>query len=590
MARQVYVTHEGGILLVRTEVEGSRLYVAADAEESRAWWQTIRSHWIPEAVGYAISAEGINILLAEAEQECKVSDDKNIADPDAPYRLGPLGMRFIACGRSFLEFLKVWYFLDQDAGVVRLFGLNIWPGQVHVAEVMERESRAAWGMTFTETEEMRTPGWIYFLKARQIGFTTLCIAYDAWIMRFRPNARVHLVSRTETLAKTSLLKPLKFGLQRLPEEMVLPETQTTTTMYELDAGEHDRRIAQAYAAKEPGRGETCSHLHLDEWAAMMETSPELPAEVWAAAEPTISKEGGTCHILTTGVGPVGYYAETWKSCIAGLGQHFACFIGAEGSRPHYTKKWLADKKRSMADDARFAHEYPQKWEDALAGRGDTTFKSRDIDLAAEYARGFMSPIYVRDPATNKVLRVEDWGYYTLRGKKRARAFVTAWDIGGPGANSDASVGIVLDVTEGVWQVRWFEYHQGLSYPLLAQHIRRVHYAYPGKTYIEDNGPGQAVRQFTNIPEDQIEGWKTTAQSKPGIIQGVNAALQFQEIKWDPKQCPELDAEMRGYRQKDEHIKQDCVMALAIAMGVGSEAHTSAQAGTGVIRLGIPGAV
>ena len=104
--------------------------------------------------------------------------------------------------------------------------------------------------------------------------------------------------------------------------------------------------------------------------------------------------------------------------------------------------------------------------------------------------------------------------------------------------------------------------------------------------IEDNAAGQAVRENLKLPEHQVIGFTTSPSSKARIIQQLNVALQNWVIKWDPNECPQLDAEMRGYQLPDDNVEQDSVMALAIALEHAPQAHRGAR----VIRLGIPGAV
>lgn len=571
MARHLYVGPEGDVLAVVENQDSARFHIAWDEETAYEWWLGFDAETIPADDGYAISPAGLEILIGtarpgnvgELESIMPASSDDEDAYPIG-YRLGPKGIRFMRCAHpvyGFREFLKVWHFLDQDNGKIKLLGEVLWPGQEHFVL------------------DVRDHPWIYFLKARRLGETTIAIGYDAWVMRFRtPNARVHLVARIEEDAKNELLKPLKAGIRALPEEMLLPEGQVTTTIYELLAGEGDRRLAQAFPAKEPGRSAGCSHLHLEEWAAMMKTSPELPKDVWAAAEPTISKHGGTCHVLTTGRGPVGYYADVWRACEKGIGPFHAAFIPASGSRPEYTVEWLAQKRLETADDAVFKHEYPETAADALAGAGDTFFTTYQIDKASEYARGLVQLGVPREKGVAMYLDKRT-------GRLRRRKYVKAWDIAGPGEGSDAVVGTVLDVTEAVWDVVAQEVYHGEDYPMTAYRIEQMHARWPGLTIIEDNSAGAAVRSFLKIPEEQAIGFSTTRQSKPIILNEVKYALGAQILKWNAEECKELDGEMRYYKLADEGIRQDCVMSLAIGVHHGALAQVESGGRIGnVINL------
>ena len=138
--------------------------------------------------------------------------------------------------------------------------------------------------------------WVYFLKARKLGETTIACAYDAWVMRFRDaNARVHLFSRRDDAAM-ELLAAVRVGLERVPTWLQLPVMRATSSVYELSAGKDDRRLAKAYPAdRETAVESSCTHGHVDEWARMGN-----PRKVWQAIEPTMA---GSCHIVTTGLGP-----------------------------------------------------------------------------------------------------------------------------------------------------------------------------------------------------------------------------------------------------------------------------------------------
>lgn len=560
MAAHLFVGPEGDVLGVVENMPGARLHIAWDEELAYEWWLALDHETIPEddTLGIAISEAGLLVLIGAARPGnvgelvtlMPEGDEDGTAQP-LGYRLGPKGIRFCRCADpvyGFREFLRIWHFLDQDNGRIKLLGEVLWKGQEHFVQMC------------------REHNWIYFLKARQLGETTIAIAYDGWVLRFRTvNARVHLVARIEQDAKDDLLLPLKAGLDALPEEMLLPEDTNTTTSLVLDAGPGDKRRVFAYPAKEPGRGKTCSHLHLEEWAAMMKTSPDLPKNVWAAAEPTISKQGGTCHILTTGVGPFGYYADTWKQCEKGVGQLFAAFIGAAGSRPEYTPEWLEAKRIALADDAKFKHEYPETAKDALAGAGDTYFTSYELDKAGQYARGIAQIGTPRERPGAPAMFT-----HRITGKLRKRKYIKAWDIAGPGDESDAVVGTVLDVTEPVWDVVLQEVYHGEDYPTTAYRIETMHAKWKGLTVIEDNSAGAAVRAFLKLPEEEVKGFTTTRQSKPQIISEVKYALSAQILKWNPEECKELDTEMRYYKLADENIAQDCVMSLAIAVHHGAD--------------------
>jgi hypothetical protein len=321
---------------------------------------------------------------------------------------------------------------------------------------------------------------------------------------------------------------------------------TTAHSLTLEAGPRDERTVRAYPANVAVRGASCVHAHVDEWAAMLD-----PKKVWAAVEPTIVP-GGSCHILTTGTGPVGYPAEGWRKAIAGESRFHPCFVDAL-RRPDRTADWYEGQRASMHPDD-FAREYPLRWEEALAGGGEYYFSPRLIDHAADY------PHHTRVFAS-----AADYERHWRFEPKPKRRYVTGWDIG----LVDATVGITLDVSEDVIDVVNIVYLSPTDYGEIQWHIENVARLWPGLTAVEANSMGAAV--IANVG-CQVIPFTTTAASKGRILAAVHRQLSLQELTWNPSLAPQLDAEMRGYKLKDEHIRQDTVLAVAIALEHAAQAH------------------
>ena len=424
-----------------------------------------------------------------------------------------------ACSRSFRRFLDYWYFLDQDTGVVRCLGQELWDAQEEFVSVVDREN------------------WIFNLKARQLGFTTIECAYDAWVARVRGggrNARVHVFSKRETEA-ISLLARVTYGYKRLPWWMQLPVSTDRLSCFAIKATKDDIRQIYAYPAdNDTARGETCTHAHIDEWAFM-----GSPQRVWQSIEPSAA---GTIHFITTGQGPANYTSAFWRRCLARDvvdrkgNPVYACFIGAL-NRPDRNEAWLKAKRAGM-DEQAFLQEYPMRWQDALSGGGDYVFRSSDLDHASEDTRGLQPP-------------------------RKGRRYVKGWDVG---RHQDAAVCVVLDVTDDVHDVVHYVRLRGCTYPDIQQAMETIHATYPGITAVEKNAAGEAVLENVKIPAHEREGFSTTGSSKPRILQNLKIAVQGWLIKWDPSPgaCDQLDVEMRGYQIPDDNVVQDSVMALAIA--------------------------
>lgn len=409
---------------------------------------------------------------------------------------------------SFRNWLDVWPFVDQESGEKKILGEELWEGQFQAVEAMENVDK------------------FFALKARKLGFTTLEVAYDAYVLRFRDrNARVHLFSR-RTDAAVELLDAVKYGLKRLPSWMQLPIVRDTQLEFALQAEPDDRRLAKSYpTSKETAVEATCTHAHVDEWARM-----EAPRQVWQAIEPSFA---GSAHIITTGRGPVNYASVYWRKCMAGDTAFVPVFVSAL-NRPDRNEAWLEEKRRSMTEEA-FRQEFPMTWEDALFAGGRFTFRGEDVTIAG-MGRG-------------------------PREAEPGHRYVKSWDIG---RHQDAAVGVVLDATSMPSEVVNYTRLRGVPYPVLQRTIENIHNMYDGPTVIEKNGPGEAVAEnLDNIRGAELVLFNTSKSSKARIIEELQVALENQRLRWSADAWPQLDAEVRGYQIPDTNIVQDSVMALAI---------------------------
>jgi hypothetical protein len=425
---------------------------------------------------------------------------------------------------GFREFLRYWYFIPEGSGK-RLLGDELWAAQEEFADVCGLYP------------------WVYFLKARQLGESTIACAFDGYRARFgQPNSRVHIMSRTDEEAK-GLLRDVKLGLSYLPLWLRLDVTKDRENEIVFRGTGEDSRTIHAYAtSRSPGRGETCTHAHVDEWAAM-----EQPGTVWQAVEPGI-KPGGTCHIITTGVGPENFTMEYYRRTEAGDTPFHPCFVDAL-QRPDRTPAWLAAKRRSTPDEASFMREYPMTVQDAMSGGGAYKFTKTEIDMAGVDFRG-----------------VSEW--------KKGRKYCIGGDIG---RHQDAAVFTVLDVTEDVHDVVFYLRLREQPYPVIQGYIKQIWEAYRKPPMgIEKNAAGEAVLENLDMPEHVIEAAKftTSKASKARIIDEVKLMLQNQCLKWDPVECAQLDKEMRGYQVPDDNVVQDSVISLAIAEEFADQAYSS----------------
>lgn len=453
------------------------------------------------AQGYAISSDGLRILRDDSDAR----------------------RQFLSAAVSFRAWLDCWQFLDQETGLVRVLGQEVWPAQQAYITVAEQNA------------------WIYALKGRQLGLTEVAVAHDAWVARFRdPNARVHVFSSGDDAAK-EVLDRILFGLERLPPALRLP-LHATTRSIRLDTGAGGRALIRSYpSTRAASRGSTCGHLHLDEWSAQVD-----PLKVLQAVTPSVAPGGSFAIVTTETLGPESVSADYFRKCEAGDGKHEALFVSSL-ERPGRDETWLEGMRRSMPPD-QFRREYPTTWQEALEASGERYFESTDIDAADVDANGL-------GPART---------YIDRRGKERPFRYVVGVDIG---FRQDATAIIVLELSDEGHDVVHYRYLKGASPTEVQGHLEHVAQLYP-KCFvlIEDNGPGYVVRTNLDLREDRVEGFTTSQISKSRVLDNLYAELRAQTIKWPHADCPELTREMYACRA-DKHTG-DAVIALALALEAG----------------------
>lgn len=421
---------------------------------------------------------------------------------------------------GFRVFLDYWYF-RPEGGEKMLLGPSLWPAQEEFVRAVSRHK------------------WIFFLKARKLGETTIEEAYDAWVIRFGgPNARVHILSRNDNAAMEAKARVV-FGLRNLPWWLRLPEITDNAHELVLDAdanGDGDRRTLKAYPTSDRTADEaSCTHAHVDELAKMLH-----PEKVWQTTEPTIVP-GGSCHIVTTGQGAGNWASDYYDKCRKGEGKHVPVFIDAL-QRPDRDEAWLVAQRRLLGNDAGARQEYPMTEEDALSAGVDLIFDPAEIEMMCVDYLGFMPPI-------------------------KGRRYAKGVDLG----QKDAFVITVIDYTDPVLDVVYQKRLVGASYPQMQQEIEYVDKIYRGPLLVENNGVGAAVIENLNITEERAKEirFNTTEVSKLRIVSQVKLHAQNQCLKFNPDECPEMLVELKTYRLPDKEITQDTVMSLAIAVEAAS---------------------
>ncbi len=471
--------------------------------------------------GYAISPAGLRLLRDDPEQRAIFAA---CCDPKTGFR----------------AFLDHWRFLDQENGVVRVLGASLWPAQEAYLAAVEEHS------------------WTFMLKARQLGETTIAIAFDAYVARFRtPNARVHCFSSGDDAAK-EVLDAILFGLQHLPPAFRLPMYSTTRSI-RLDCGNGERAFIRSYpSTRAASRGSTCNHLHLDELSAMLD-----PRKVYQSVLPTVAP-GGTFSILTTEVvGPESYTATYFRKCIEGEGKHHALFVPAL-ARPDRDEAWLEGTKRSLPR-SEFAREYPSTWQEALESSGESMFAAEDVAVCSTDFLGCFSSQAEYESR-----------YANFFGPKPRRYYSCGVDVG---LKNDATVFVMLDCTEEIADVVAFRRLKGTTSTEVGQALAEMHRAWPRAHFtFEVTGIGlpifQSLSASGSVPESRLHEFHTSAASKARVVNELAYLIECQHLRFDPDATDPLQRELLSYRRDDHAIQTDCVLAICFSLAGAPHAHDS----------------
>lgn len=148
----------------------------------------------------------------------------------------------------------------------------------------------------------------FFLKSRQMGFTTKAAAYALWYV-IRPGNNVLLLSRRED-DSMDILRKVKIMYENLPEELKIKLVSSNQTTMEF---ENKNRITSLPATERSGAGRTASVIFLDEFSAFPAAKGVVAGEdVWTSILPTVSTNPNSkIIVMSTPKGMGNKFANLW---------------------------------------------------------------------------------------------------------------------------------------------------------------------------------------------------------------------------------------------------------------------------------------
>jgi hypothetical protein len=220
------------------------------------------------------------------------------------------------------------------------------------------------------------------LKARQLGFTTLAMAYALWLCMFRPRANILLISKSQDSADKNLGMS-RFMYSFLPEWMkargpTLDGDAAKQIIFKFPDGSFNR-VKSFAGTKTAGAGETASLVILDEFALM-----DDPANTYRTIKPT-TDAGGRLIIISTARGSNNQFAKIYRDAKRGLNGFRALFQPWSASRLISQDDYDAKKREFISEPWLFYAEYPSSDEEAFRESGRPRFQALPpVDDAEEF--------------------------------------------------------------------------------------------------------------------------------------------------------------------------------------------------------------
>ena len=138
------------------------------------------------------------------------------------------------------------------------------------------------------------------LKARQLGISTITVAYALWLMLFHGEKNIRIITANQITA-TNIIKRLKRMFYNLPDWMrqIVEVKIDNRKEFSFD---NDSQIKVDRASTCDGCGESLSLLIIDEAAYI-----ERMEDIWTGILPTLI--GGACIVISTLSEPDWFYEQ-----------------------------------------------------------------------------------------------------------------------------------------------------------------------------------------------------------------------------------------------------------------------------------------
>ena len=420
------------------------------------------------------------------------------------------------------------------------------------------------------------------LKARQIGFSTLVAAHEAWKCIFHDDVFVVMLSRTERDAQKLLLKA-KTGWKHLPDWLKARAPKLVDNNLQKMTWDNGSIIESLPSASDPARGEAVDDVVVDEWAFLPNAE-----EAWASIEP-ITDIGGRVIGISTANGSGNFFHHFYSAAKTGKSQFKPIFFpwSAVSERD---AGWYQAKKASMLD-WQLHQEYPRDDLECFIKSGNPVFNSDELRSktlvppdrvghllhlppSAKHAefRDSQGPLHIWEmPQLNTKYVIGADVAEGLEHGDYSSAHVINTRTGKVAARWHGHVAPDLFGSDSLWFLGWF-YNAALIGCEVNNHGLTTCLALRDKSY--PNIYWRTSLDERTMKQHRKIGWRTQSNTKPLMIDELAKALREELILEDEATVGELETFVRNSDGKMHGSPfDDMVISLAIANQMRKHAFT-----------------
>lgn len=353
---------------------------------------------------------------------------------------------------------------------------------------------------------------IVVLKARQLGISTITQAYICWLLIFRREKNVMVVS-TKFNTAAEFVKKIRKMYNNLEPWMKMAKIRVDNrTSFELDNGS---KVFASSTNSDAGRGEAVSLLVVDEAAHV----PGID-ELWTGMYPTLST-GGSCIAISTPNGVGNWFHKNYMEAETKENNFFPVKLSWD-QHPERDQEWFDNETKNMS-----RRQIAQELLCDFLSSGDTVIDGDVIKRIETYE--------VQDP---KRRTAWDRNYWIWEDPKPDFQYVVTADVA-RGDAKDFSTVQVLNLTT-LEQVAEYKgkvkpdmfakllYDIGREYndALLAVEInklgfsvaeRLVEMGYPNMYYAEKGSHDFVEQYIAEQKENVLPGFTTSGTTKMWLI-------------------------------------------------------------------------